>query len=256
MNKIHNINLGGYPFNIDDHVYHKLQSYLHTIENHFGDSDGVCDIMSDIEARMAELFIDSIGDRKIIGESDLKNVVAIMGTPEQFGAASQDFDQSNKQKSQSSGAKIKTGRRFFRDPDNQVIGGVCSGIAAYWGIEDPIWMRLVFGLLFFSGIGFIPYIILWIIIPVAKTSGDRLAMRGEAANVENIGKLIEDEFEDMTDNISQITDDFLSKKKDSKRSKNIFTRAGNFIRFTFDAIVQIAHSICNVILSVFGIKKV
>jgi len=254
MNKIHNINLGGYPFTIDDKVYHDLQSYLHTVEKHFSDSDGVCDIMSDIEARMAELIRESMGERQIIGKKDLDSVISTMGTPEQFGAATDEYsydDQSNE-----NNKHVTTGKRFFRDPDDKIIGGVCSGIAAYWGIEDPIWARLVCGLLLFSGIGFIPYIVLWIIIPVAKTSGDRLAMRGEAANVKNIGQMIEDEIGDMTDQISQMTDNFLSKKKDNKRSKNIFKRVANWIGFAFNASLQVAQSVCNVILSIFGLKKI
>jgi len=253
MNKIHNINLGGYPFTIDEKVYYNLQSYLSTVEKHFSDSDGVCDIMSDIEARMAELFTESVGERKIIGQKDLDNVISTMGTPEQFGADSHAYGH---EESTAHSDHIRTGKRFFRDPDDKIIGGVCSGIAAYWGIEDPIWTRIVCGLLLFSGIGFIPYIILWIIIPVAKTSGDRLAMRGEPANIENIGNMIENEIEDMTEQISQMTDDFLSKKKDNKRSKNIFKKVANWARFAVQASLQIAQSFCKVIISIFGLKKI
>lgn len=255
MNKIHNINLGGYPFTIDEKVYHDLQSYLHTVEKHFSDSDGVCDIMSDIEARMAELFTESVGERKIIGQKDLDNVIATMGTPEQFGAASHEYAYAKESNHEQSNTII-TGKRFFRDPDNKVIGGVCSGIAAYWGIEDPIWVRLVAGLLFFSGVGIVPYIIVWIIAPVAKTSGDRLAMRGEAATVKNIGQMIEEEIGDMTDQISQMTDDFLSKKKDKTHKKNILKRIASWFHFALTASLQIVHSVCNVVLSILGLKKI
>ena len=252
MNKIHNINLGGYPFTIDEDVYQNLQSYLNTIETHFGNSEGVCDIMSDIEARMAELFTESLGERKIINQDDLKNIINIMGTPEQFGAEQVDQESSFQTTKSHS---VQTGKRFFRDADNKVIGGVCSGIAAYWGIEDPIWVRLAFGLLFLSGIGMIPYIVLWIVVPSAKTTGDRLAMRGENANVENIGRMIEDEFSDMTDSISQITDDFFTKKKSSRHSRNIFKRIYDWLGFVCHTSVRVLQSCFNIILSIFGLRK-
>ena len=253
MNKIHNINLGGYPFSIDEDVYQNLNSYLNTIENHFGNSEGVCDIMTDIEARMAELFTESLGERKIVNQDDLKNVINIMGTPEQFGAESGNHHSSENRRSNNQA--IQTGKRFFRDPDNKVIGGVCSGIAAYWGIEDPIWVRLVFGFLLLSGIGPIPYIVLWIVVPSAKTTGDRLAMRGENANVENIGRMIEDEFSEMSDSISKITDDYFTKKKSNPRSRNILKRTSDWIGFAFNAGFRVLQTCFNIILSIFGLKK-
>jgi len=213
MKKTLNINLGGYPFTIDEDVYQDLHKYLNTIKRHFSKSEGVEEIMTDIEARMAELFTDSQGERHIIENKDLDKVVSIMGTPEQFGAHVSHEEHEEEYESYRSYGEIKTGKKFYRDPDHKVIAGVCSGIAAYWGIEDPIWVRLIFGLLLFSGIGAFPYIILWIVIPKAKTAGDRLAMRGENANVENIGRIIEDEIDEMSDRIHEIKNDYFQKKK-------------------------------------------
>lgn len=256
MKKTNNINLGGYPFIIDEDVYLRLNDYLNAIENHFKNSDGVCDIMTDIEARMAELFNEALGERKIITNEDLDDIVAVMGTPEQFGAtAYTEHSYSEPSRTAHGGNAIKTGRRFFRDADDKVIGGVCSGIAAYWGVDDPIWIRLAAGLFLMSGIGFIPYIILWIIIPSAKTSSDRLAMRGEPANVENIGKMIEDEFHDMNDTISKFTDDFLSKKKDNTKRKSLINRLGNFVNYIAQTIIQVLTSLVNIVLSIFGVDK-
>jgi phage shock protein PspC (stress-responsive transcriptional regulator) len=256
MKKTNNINLGGYPFIIDEDVYLRLNDYLNTIEKHFKNSEGVCDIMTDIEARMAELFNETLGDRKIITNTDLDDVVAVMGTPEQFGAhAYADQGYSETTRTTHTAHSVKTGRRFFRDSDDKIIGGVCSGIAAYWGIEDPIWIRLIAGFLLLSGIGFFPYIILWIIIPSAKTSSDRLAMRGEAANVENIGRMIEDELNEMTDSISQFTDDFMSKKKDNTQRKSMINRFGDWCHFVAQTIIQVLTSLMNIILSIFGVNK-
>ena len=211
--------------------------------------------MSDIEVRMAELFNDSLKERKIVSNEDLNQIISVMGTPEQFGAASLDYQEENKTNTQHAEDTIKTGKRFFRDKDDKVIGGVCSGIAAYWGIEDPIWVRLVIGLLLLSGIGFFPYIILWIIIPAARNSSDRLAMRGEPANVKNIGRIIEDELSEMTDSITQFTDEFISKKKDNAGLKSKINRFGEWLNYATRTMIQVCVSFINIALTIFGVNK-
>lgn len=220
MNKISNINLGGSPFVIDEDAYQALDSYLKTIHRHFRSSEGYEEITTDIEARMAELFQERLGTRPIITSKDVEAVIAIMGTPEDFGAeplegqpAAGGSDPKSDRK-----WKLKTGKRLFRNPDEEVIGGVCSGVAAYFGIQDPLWVRIAFILLVFSG-GFsvAVYLILWAILPKAESASDRLAMRGEPINVSNIGKIIEEEFEHVSQKVSEIGDElkaeFGTKKK-------------------------------------------
>lgn len=215
MNKILNINLGGFPFTIDDDAFEALDKYLKAIHKHFSASEGYEEITTDIEARMAELFQEKLESRPIVTLSDVKHIIAIMGTPEDFGAESV-MDEAPK--SSSGKWTIKTGKRLFRNPEQEAIAGVCSGIAAYFGIQDPLWVRLLFILLTFTG-GFavILYIILWAILPKAETAGDRLAMRGEAANVENISKIIQEELEHVSQKVSELGDElkmeFGSKKK-------------------------------------------
>ena len=107
---------------------------------------------------------------------------------------------------------------MFRDPEREAIAGVCSGIAAYFGIQDPLWVRLVFILLTISGFfGLIVYLILWAVVPKAESSSDRLAMRGEPANVENISKIIEEELDHVSQKVSELGEElkseFASKKK-------------------------------------------
>ncbi len=215
MNKISNINLGGFPFTIDEDAFNHLDKYLKTIHKHFGKSDSYEEITTDIETRMAELFQDKLEDRPIVTLPDVKNVILTMGTPEDFGAEDVFMDEAPK----SSGKwKIKTGKRLFRNPEHEAIAGVCSGIAAYFGIQDALWVRLLFILLAFTG-GFavVVYIILWAVLPKAESSSDRLAMRGEQANVENISKIIEEELDHVTKKVSEIGEElkseFHSKKK-------------------------------------------
>lgn len=241
MNKVFNINLGGYPFTIDEDAYNHLKNYLKTIHNHFEVSDGYEEITSDIEARLAELFQENLSGRPIVTIATVKDAIAVMGTPEDFGATpieeEEEFYESASEQRRSNNRKgnnYRTGKRLFRNPEEEVVGGVCSGIAAYFGIEDPIWVRLGFVVLFFAGGFAIPaYLILWAVVPAAKTAADRLAMKGVPITTSNIGKIIEEEMgkfgEQMTDLSDDISEKFGSgrnnKKKNSEGSSEIPFRA-------------------------------
>lgn len=223
MNKISNINLGGFPFTIDEEAYQNLDKYLKAIHKHFRKSEGYEEITTDIETRMAELFQDKLEGRPIVTLPDVKNVIAIMGTPEDFGAADPFLDEAPK--SSSGKFSFKTGKRLFRNSESKAIAGVCSGVAAYFGIQDPLWVRLAFVLFTLTG-GFaiLVYLVLWAVVPNAETSSDRLAMRGEPANVENISKIIEEELDHVSKRVSELGEElkseFSSKKKLSPRRMN------------------------------------
>jgi len=212
MNKTVNINLGGFPFVFDENAYSHLSKYLKSIHKHFRNSEGYEEITGDIENRMAELFQEIAENRPIVILNDVKEAIRIMGTPEEFGA-----DPIDEMESVGTGApkgSYKTGKRLFRDTEDEVIGGVCSGIAAYFGIEDPLWVRLAFVVFTITGGFGVPvYLILWAIFPKAESASDRLAMRGEPINVSNIGKIIEEEITHFSEKISDIGDEISSKKK-------------------------------------------
>lgn len=199
MNKILHINMGGYPFSIDEDAHAYLEQYLDTISRHFQGADGQEEIMSDIENRMAELLQERLITRKILSVDDIRAVISIMGRPEDFGAEPLDtsgYDTGGYQKDTTdSKSSIKTGKRLYRNPDDKVVSGVCSGIAAYFGIKDPIWIRLAFALLAIGGGGSsIPvYFVLMFLMPVARTAKEKLEMRGEPINVENLAKTVESE---------------------------------------------------------------
>ncbi len=225
MTKVFNINLGGMPFTIDEDAYEVLSSYLKTIHNHFRSSEGYEEITNDIESRMGELFQEKLGSRPIVSLKDVQAVISIMGTPEDFGAEPMEEPRFSSTGSKSSEQKfrLKTGKRLFRNPDDKVVEGVCSGIAAYFGIQDPLWVRLVFVVFAFTGGFAIPlYFILWAIVPKAETASDKLAMRGEPINASNIGKIIEEEMDHVSKKVAELGDElkmeFGSKKK-SKRSQ-------------------------------------
>jgi phage shock protein PspC (stress-responsive transcriptional regulator) len=216
MNKILNINLGGYALTIDDDAYEYLQAYLESIRRRFRESEGRDEILSDIEARLGELISQSMGGRSIVMLPDVEAAASVMGKPEDFGEETnantthQGHSRTGAQgKTPSGGSSIRTGKRLFRDEEDSVVGGVCSGLAAYFGIADPVWMRIIFVLLSFASFGFwMPaYVLLWILVPPAKTAADRLAMRGEPANVDNIAREIEEGFERLSKKVNEYGSD-------------------------------------------------
>ncbi len=209
MKDVKNINLGGYPFVIDLDAYVTLDHYLMTIEKHFARTAGFEDIVSDIESRMAEIWKEEFSDKKIITKDDVELSISVMGRPEDFGAETQYEDDYNDLPL----TEFNFGRKLMRDPQDKILGGVCSGLAAYFGIPDAIWIRGLFAVLFFTaGFGLIPYIILYFVMPEARTASDRLEMRGEDINVDSIANEIEEGFEKFTDKVTEFTDK-ISKKK-------------------------------------------
>lgn len=209
MNKIFNINLGGYPFVIDDDAYKKLNKYLDTINKHFRKSEGCEEIVGDIEARIAELFNEHAKGQPIVSMRDVEGVIQIMGTPQEFGA--EEMDEPVNRKEANHKSQPRTGKRLYRDTDDKVIGGVCSGMAAYFGVTDPLIFRLIFAVLFLSGVGILAYILFWIIVPSAKTSSDKLSMKGEPINVNNIAKQVEDELNNLSHTITDFAKDISNK---------------------------------------------
>lgn len=213
MNKVLQINLGGIPFTIDEDAYKELDAYIKNIRQHFAGKEAYEEITTDIESRLAELFQECLENRPIVSIKDVESVIARMGKPEEFGADSIGDDDSTEETT-SSKSNYKTGKKLFRNPDETVVAGVCSGIAAYFGISDPIWVRLAFVLITLSGgFGLPIYLILWAIVPKAMTASDRLAMRGVPINVSNIGKIIQEEFEHISKKVSEFSEEMSNKEK-------------------------------------------
>lgn len=204
MNKTVTININGLIFNIDDEAYGRLKNYLETIKGYFKNAEGGDDIMTDIEARIAEMFEERISNRKeVISQADVDHIIKIMGQPEDYiddemrqensgNASGASFTESEEFFSEEAGTK-----RFFRDPDGKMLGGVCSGIGYYFGI-DPIIARAAFLIAFiFGSFGFWAYIVLWAITPKALTRADKLRMKGKKVTIDSIRKSVEHEAEDL-----------------------------------------------------------
>lgn len=220
MNKTININLGGLFFHIDDIAFQKLRRYLDAISRSLSDDpQGKNEIIKDIEARISELLSEKIKDaRQVVNEGDIDEIIKTMGQPEDYADAEEGYVHEEYQYKR----KKTSGKKLFRDGDDKFLGGVASGIAHYFDV-DTVWIRLAFILLAFSGFSIITYIILWVVIPQAETTAEKLQMEGEAVNIDNIEKKIREEFSTVSDKIKTSADEISDKIKDgaSEISKKV-----------------------------------
>lgn len=129
MKKNFTANISGIIFNIDEDAFEKLNAYLDSIHRHFSGEDSKEEICNDIESRVAEMLQDRITEtKKIITIEDVAEVIGVMGQPFEFN---EDEPESKDEPRKPRGAK-----RLYRDTDDKVIGGVASGMAAYFN-TDP-----------------------------------------------------------------------------------------------------------------------
>lgn len=185
MKKTLTVNLNNIVFHIDDDAYEMLQTYLHEIADHFQSDDEKKEIMNDIEARIAELFTEKLQKNKnVVNLTDVQEIIEIMGKPSQYAG---EEDEEEPKAAPKSEKKQQKSRRFYRDPDNAILGGIAGGLAAYFNI-DVTWIRIILILMVFLGVGFIVpiYIVVWFVAPAALTASQRLEMQGEDVTVENI----------------------------------------------------------------------
>ncbi len=205
MNKTVNINLGGIFFHIDEVAYQKLKRYLDAIRRSLSDDPkGRDEIISDIELRIGELLSERVRDvRQVVSENDIDEVIGVMGQPEDYLVDEELFTEETKRSySNSSNRQKSSGKKLFRDGDDKFLGGVASGIAYYFDV-DVIWIRIALIVAVFAGFGsgLLIYIILWILLPEAKTTADKLQMEGEPVNISNIEKRVRAEFEDASSRV-------------------------------------------------------
>jgi len=241
MNKTININLGGIFFHIDELAYQKLKSYLDAIRRSLSDDpQGRDEILNDIELRIGELLSERIkNERQVINESDIDEITKIMGKPEDYLVDEELFENKKQY-----GYKTTSSKKLFRDGDDKFLGGVCSGLGHYFGM-DAIWVRIIWLILLFGlGIGFLIYPLLWILIPQAETTAEKLQMKGEPVNISNIERKIREEFQDVTSRVKDGVNDVTEKVKSSEfKSK---AKSG------IQEIVETLGKIILAILNVFG----
>ena len=184
MKKTINAGIGKRSFVIDEDAYARLDSFL----NHFRARVNATDkkeVMEEIEERISELFSAETADGKTVVDINLVNkVIAEIGMPD----GTDEFASANAASSSSASSEPKAPKKLFRNPDDKVLGGVCSGLAAYFD-TDVVLIRVLFvALLICASAGFWAYLIFWIVTPVAKTATDKCMMRGLAPTMDNLAK--------------------------------------------------------------------
>jgi phage shock protein PspC (stress-responsive transcriptional regulator) len=257
MNKTISINLSGMLFNLEEAAYNQLLNYLQTIKNYFSAAEGRDEIIGDIESRIAELFQERLKNKQVILEQDVEDIIEIMGKPEVYAEeASADGTTANENSNSTDASNNvqeslygKEKKRLFRDPDEGMLGGVCIGVGHYLGI-DPVWLRIAFLVgLFFFGSGPLLYLILWIALPKAETTAEKLQMRGEAVTIESIEKKIKEEFE----RINKKAGEFTEGATRTLRDKKVGSRATNFLNELFEAILNFLRNLIRWMGRSFGV---
>lgn len=246
MNKTVNINLANMLFHIDEEAYTKMRRYLESVKRSFANTPGSDEIIADIEARIAELFHEKLeNERQVITQKEVDDVIAIMGQPEDYMVDEEIFEDEPKTKTTAAKDRVK---KLYRDTDKKYVAGVSSGLAHYFGI-DPLWIRLLWIFLtIFTWGGFIfIYGLLWILIPEANTTAQKLDMRGETVNISNIERKVKEGFDDVADRVKSVDYEKVGNTV-KKGGKTIFDTFGDIVMFLF----RIIGKLIGILLVIIG----
>jgi phage shock protein PspC (stress-responsive transcriptional regulator) len=229
MDKTININLGGILFNIDEDAFRILRDYLQAVSSRFANVQGGHETVEDIEMRIAEIFQSQKGNAGAISKENVEAMITIIGKPEDFEPGGQETDapQYTSQK-----------KRMFRNPDDKIIGGVSSGIAAYLD-TDPVLFRILFVLsAIFLGIGFFVYLGLWIALPEARTESQKKSMYGNSGHKPGTGN--------YTDDPARI----------AGTAYTGTSKLGNAINEVFRALGKVFYIVIRILLIIVGVSFV
>ena len=229
MNKTVNINIGGLFFHIDEDAYQKLTRYFEAIKRSLSNSSGQDEIMKDIEMRVAELLTEKQkSDKHVINTKDVDEVIVVMGQPEDYR-----IDEDADDKAPEPFYPYIKSRKLYRDKDRGTIAGVCTGLGHYFGI-DAVWVKILFLILAFTSFGIIAYFVLWIAMPKAITTSEKLEMTGEPVTISNIEKKVREEFDSV-----------------SNKLKNVdYDKMGNEVK---NGAERVAGGIGDVLMSIFKV---
>ncbi len=196
MKKALQISIAQTLFTLEDDAYTRLEQYLATVRDHFARTEGHEEIVADIESRIAEQLHES--KEQVISLKTIERVLTQMGDVEDFDD-DEDISVDHAQPSARLGTK-----RLYRNPDDKYIAGVCSGLAAYFGI-DTLWVRIAFVVLAFAnGFGILAYIVMWVLVPEAKNGGQKLEMAGTPVTLETISETVRERIAEVNDNRSGV----------------------------------------------------
>ena len=179
MKKVININFQGRVIPIEEAAYEILKGYTDSLRRYFANEEGRDEIINDIENRIAELFSEDLKKNPTgcITEADVQRVISSIGRPEEFDGDGTTESASAAGSSANYRTQAEPDASFYRNANDKVLGGVCSGIAHRLKV-DPTIVRIIFALFFFGfGTGFLIYILLWIILPVKGIEGSAVRKR-------------------------------------------------------------------------------
>ena len=226
MNKTVNINLGGMFFHIDEDAYQKLTRYFDAIKRSLSNSNGQDEIIKDIEMRIAELISEKhTNEKQVINLAELDQIITVMGQPEDYRIDNDDEETIKPSYTSNDNFGRK---KLYRDKEGAMIGGVLSGLGYYFGV-DKVWLRVLFviGVMFY-GTGILAYIILWIVMPEAKTTTEKLEMKGEPITISNIEKKVREEYESVSEKLKNTDFDKMGNQVKNSANK-IGGSFGDFI---------------------------
>lgn len=197
MKKVVKISIGSLAFTVEEDGFLLIRGYLDEIQDHYEPNENGREIVEGIEERMAELFLEKAPAGSVVSTAAIKDVISILGRPSAI-----DEEQGDIRSTPSGNNYRRVPKKLYRNSDDKVLGGVCSGLAAYSSLDVTL-VRILFvilligfsffGLIHIGGGSFmvIAYLIMWIVIPEAKTVEQRCAMFGEPMDLSYINQKVE-----------------------------------------------------------------
>lgn len=174
MKEITRINLASLPYNVEIEAKKELEKYCAAIERNLGAD---AEAMREIEARMSELLADrGVTGEKVITNQDVEALKTQLGEAKDFAGD----DAENYDLLEAENHSDKPERRLMRDTSRRMLGGVCAGFAAYFNTDIVLMRALAIVITFITaGAMILIYLLLWVIIPPARTAAERLQMAGK-----------------------------------------------------------------------------
>lgn len=223
MVETRNISLGGLLFHVELPAFEQLTAYLAELKDVLAGTEGADEIVQEVEHRLAELFQQALNEvNRAVTLDDVTRACTQLGDPAAFKEdEATEADGNTTRDEHEEKGQGRTRRRLFRDPDDNVFGGVAAGIAHRLDI-DPVIVRAIFFVLgVFSGTGIPVYLILWAVMPKARTAADRLSMKGDPVTVDSIRSTVEEQLKQARE------------KLEEPYVQNGFTRLKLFVRRLF-----------------------
>lgn len=236
MKKTISIHLTGFNFLLEEDAYELVKNYLDRLKESLRNSKDQQEICEDVELRIAELATEVLTEQKkqVLTYAEMQQILATLGQPEEFlDDAGDEIPWSENTTNNDNGSK-----RLFRDPEMGLLGGVCTGLAAYFRL-DVVLIRILFVVAaFFAGFAVAAYLILWIVVPAVRTNLERLKMQGRPVNIENL----KEEFNDAAQRV----------RKNSRNFENELRNPNSPFRQRLQTLTDLLKRVIGLALLVFG----